>query len=143
MIQAVTRPHSRRHRPSSWSSHSARAFGPPSAFIVLLLHLRPIQAHLHRASGEFTARHAQHRKMLARNARSAALRAGSRHQGCARRSLVVRAAAPAAGSRVEQLRAAKAAVAELIKSTSANPILVRLGWHDAGTYDKVMTETWC
>lgn len=49
----------------------------------------------------------------------------------ARRSLVVRAAA-----NVEQLRGARAAVEELIKSKHCSPVLVRLGFHDAGTYDK-------
>ena len=28
-------------------------------------------------------------------------------------------------------------VMELIKSKHCNPILVRLAWHDSGTYDKV------
>lgn len=36
-----------------------------------------------------------------------------------------------------QLEGAKDAVADLIRSKSCNPILVRLAWHDAGTYNKV------
>jgi hypothetical protein len=36
-----------------------------------------------------------------------------------------------------ELRAARDEVAQLIRNTSSNPILIRLGWHDAGTFDKV------
>eukprot|EP00244_Chara_vulgaris_P013546 TRINITY_DN778_c0_g1_i1.p1 TRINITY_DN778_c0_g1~~TRINITY_DN778_c0_g1_i1.p1 ORF type:complete len:509 (-),score=94.70 TRINITY_DN778_c0_g1_i1:888-2309(-) len=42
--------------------------------------------------------------------------------------------------RVEQLRGAREAVKELIQSKYCNPILVRLGWHDSGTYNKEITE---
>ena len=38
---------------------------------------------------------------------------------------------------VQQLRAAREEVAALIKSKSCNPIVIRLAWHDSGTYDKV------
>jgi hypothetical protein len=38
---------------------------------------------------------------------------------------------------VSELRAAKQEVSELIQSKYCNPILIRLGWHDAGTFDKV------
>lgn len=55
-----------------------------------------------------------------------------------RRSVVVRAAV-----NLDQLRGARAAVAELISKTSSNPILVRLGWHDAGTYDQVSKNRQC
>lgn len=39
-----------------------------------------------------------------------------------------------------QLKAAKEDIVELIKKTHCGPILVRLGWHDSGTYDKSITE---
>lgn len=42
----------------------------------------------------------------------------------------------------QQLKGARADVAELIRTTSANPILVRLAWHDSGTYDKGVPEPW-
>jgi L-ascorbate peroxidase len=38
---------------------------------------------------------------------------------------------------VAELRAARDEVKQLIQSKYCNPILIRLGWHDAGTYDKV------
>lgn len=38
---------------------------------------------------------------------------------------------------VEQLKAAKQELASYINSKGCNPIVVRLAWHDAGTYDKV------
>jgi L-ascorbate peroxidase len=38
---------------------------------------------------------------------------------------------------LEQLRGAKKELEGIIRSTSCNPIFVRLGWHDAGTFDKV------
>lgn len=41
---------------------------------------------------------------------------------------------------VEQLSAARQEVADLIKSKHCNPILVRLAWHDSGTYDKNVTQ---
>ena len=37
----------------------------------------------------------------------------------------------------DQLLQAKKEVEEVIKSVNCNPLLVRLAWHDAGTYDKV------
>lgn len=37
---------------------------------------------------------------------------------------------------LEQLKGAKAELATLIKSKSCAPLLVRLAWHDAGTYNK-------
>eukprot|EP00270_Netrium_digitus_P005050 TRINITY_DN16566_c0_g1_i1.p1 TRINITY_DN16566_c0_g1~~TRINITY_DN16566_c0_g1_i1.p1 ORF type:complete len:353 (+),score=63.69 TRINITY_DN16566_c0_g1_i1:62-1120(+) len=41
---------------------------------------------------------------------------------------------------VEELKGAREAVKELIKSKYCTPILIRLGWHDAGTYDKAVSE---
>jgi catalase (peroxidase I) len=38
---------------------------------------------------------------------------------------------------VEQLQGAKAEIEKLVTTTSCGPILIRLGWHDAGTYDAV------
>lgn len=39
-----------------------------------------------------------------------------------------------------QLKKAREDIRELIKKTYCNPILVRLGWHDSGTYDKHIKE---
>eukprot|EP00899_Mesostigma_viride_P013965 jgi/Mesvir1/2256/Mv19303-RA.1 len=39
-----------------------------------------------------------------------------------------------------QLKGAKKDIAALILEASANPILVRLGWHDSGTFDKDIKE---
>lgn len=41
---------------------------------------------------------------------------------------------------VEQLKGAKAAVEALIKEKNCHPVMVRLGWHDAGSFDKRVTE---
>ncbi|KAI5064371.1 hypothetical protein GOP47_0021041 [Adiantum capillus-veneris] len=43
-------------------------------------------------------------------------------------------------SNPEQLKKAKEDIKELIQKTHCNPILIRLGWHDAGTYDKNIEE---
>ena len=37
----------------------------------------------------------------------------------------------------EKLKSAKKAVEQLILSRHCNPIVVRLAWHDSGSYDKV------
>ncbi|GBG67404.1 hypothetical protein CBR_g540 [Chara braunii] len=50
------------------------------------------------------------------------------------------ASAEAIGVRVEQLRGAREALKEIIQSKYCNPILVRLGWHDSGTYNKEIQE---
>nr|CAB3463245.1 unnamed protein product [Digitaria exilis] len=46
----------------------------------------------------------------------------------------------AAGDAASELRGAREDVKQLLKTTSCHPILVRLGWHDAGTYDKNIAE---
>ena len=40
----------------------------------------------------------------------------------------------------EQLKSAREDIKELLKTKFCHPILVRLGWHDAGTYDKTIEE---
>uniref|UniRef100_A0A0D9XXF8 L-ascorbate peroxidase n=1 Tax=Leersia perrieri TaxID=77586 RepID=A0A0D9XXF8_9ORYZ len=50
------------------------------------------------------------------------------------------AAAAAEGDVADQLRAAREDVRHLLKTKPCHPILVRLGWHDAGTYDKNIAE---
>lgn len=41
---------------------------------------------------------------------------------------------------VEQLKEARAEVERVIRSKQAGPIIVRLGWHDSGTFDKNIKE---
>lgn len=43
---------------------------------------------------------------------------------------------------VADLLAARSDIAAFLDETNANPILVRLAWHDAGTYDATSKETW-
>ncbi|OMO78555.1 Heme peroxidase, plant/fungal/bacterial [Corchorus olitorius] len=45
-----------------------------------------------------------------------------------------------AASDPDQLKSAREDIKELLKSTFCHPILVRLGWHDAGTYNKNIEE---
>ncbi|CAA3009891.1 probable L-ascorbate peroxidase 6, chloroplastic isoform X2 [Olea europaea subsp. europaea] len=45
-----------------------------------------------------------------------------------------------AASIPEQLKSARENIKELLKTTYCHPILVRLGWHDAGTYNKNIEE---
>ncbi|CAA2935091.1 probable L-ascorbate peroxidase 6, chloroplastic isoform X1 [Olea europaea subsp. europaea] len=40
----------------------------------------------------------------------------------------------------EQLKSAREDIKELLKTTFCHPILVRMGWHDAGTYNKDIEE---
>ncbi|XP_061970970.1 probable L-ascorbate peroxidase 6, chloroplastic/mitochondrial isoform X1 [Populus nigra] len=46
----------------------------------------------------------------------------------------------AAASDAAQLKSAREDIKELLKSKLCHPILVRLGWHDAGTYNKNIEE---
>lgn len=43
---------------------------------------------------------------------------------------------------IEQLKGAKADLVELIDRTKAHAVLIRLGWHDAGNFDKNITAPW-
>nr|ATL77049.1 ascorbate peroxidase 3 [Phellodendron amurense] len=45
-----------------------------------------------------------------------------------------------AASDSDQLKSAREDIKEILKSTFCHPILVRLGWHDAGTYNKNIEE---
>ncbi|GMI90858.1 thylakoidal ascorbate peroxidase [Hibiscus trionum] len=45
-----------------------------------------------------------------------------------------------AASYTDQLKGAREDIRELLKSKYCHPILVRLGWHDAGTYNKKVKE---
>ncbi|MBA0881422.1 hypothetical protein Goshw_025417, partial [Gossypium schwendimanii] len=45
-----------------------------------------------------------------------------------------------AASDPDQLKSAREDIKELLKSKFCHPILVRLGWHDAGTYNKNIEE---
>ncbi|KAK0576885.1 hypothetical protein LWI29_024855 [Acer saccharum] len=65
-----------------------------------------------------------------------------------RSSVVVRnggfstvASPKSAASDPDQLKSAREDIKELLKSTFCHPILVRLGWHDSGTYNKNI-EDW-
>jgi L-ascorbate peroxidase len=42
--------------------------------------------------------------------------------------------------KIQQLKDCKAALADLLDKTNANPLMVRLAWHDSGTYDKSISE---
>ncbi|KAK4359082.1 hypothetical protein RND71_021311 [Anisodus tanguticus] len=46
-----------------------------------------------------------------------------------------------AASNLDQLKSARQDIKELLKTTFCHPVLVRLGWHDAGTYNKNI-EDW-
>uniref|UniRef100_A0A0D3FW25 Peroxidase n=1 Tax=Oryza barthii TaxID=65489 RepID=A0A0D3FW25_9ORYZ len=50
------------------------------------------------------------------------------------------AASAAVASGAAELKAAREDIRELLKTTHCHPILVRLGWHDSGTYDKNIKE---
>ncbi|KIZ06814.1 hypothetical protein MNEG_1131 [Monoraphidium neglectum] len=42
----------------------------------------------------------------------------------------------------QQLKGARADVEALIRATHANPILIRLAWHDSGTFDENIKQAW-
>ncbi|KAL6317284.1 hypothetical protein AAG906_030037 [Vitis piasezkii] len=50
------------------------------------------------------------------------------------------AAPKCSASDPDQLKSAREDIKELLKSNFCHPILVRLGWHDAGTYNKNIEE---
>ncbi|KQJ92013.1 probable L-ascorbate peroxidase 6, chloroplastic/mitochondrial [Brachypodium distachyon] len=50
------------------------------------------------------------------------------------------ASSAAAGDAAAELRGAREDVRQLLKDKHCHPILVRLGWHDSGTYDKNISE---
>ncbi|KAI4983378.1 hypothetical protein ZWY2020_023870 [Hordeum vulgare] len=45
-----------------------------------------------------------------------------------------------AASDAAQLKSAREDIKEILKTTYCHPIMVRLGWHDSGTYDKNIEE---
>eukprot|EP00798_Chlamydomonas_sp_ICE-L_P019266 gene19266-25903_t len=51
-----------------------------------------------------------------------------------------RSVAVMAAVNTDQLKAAKVELKEVITSKSSNPIIVRLAWHDSGTYNKNITD---
>ena len=67
---------------------------------------------------------------------SAAFRASRQHHLRASGSRMVSAEA-VRHSKAEALEAAKAELYEHVHKTRCHPILIRLAWHDAGTYNKV------
>ncbi|CAD6244172.1 unnamed protein product [Miscanthus lutarioriparius] len=61
-------------------------------------------------------------------------------QKAAGRGRGVRVVRCMAASDAAQLKGAREDIKELLKTTYCHPILVRLGWHDSGTYDKNIEE---
>ncbi|KAE8786520.1 thylakoid-bound ascorbate peroxidase [Hordeum vulgare] len=70
-------------------------------------------------------------------ARKAARRACGGATGVVSRLRVLRCMA---ASNAAQLKSAREDIKEILKTTYCHPILVRLGWHDSGTYDKNIEE---
>ncbi|TVU14459.1 hypothetical protein EJB05_37929, partial [Eragrostis curvula] len=69
-----------------------------------------------------------------------ALRSAAPHRLPQRAMAARSAAATEAASDPAQLKAAREDIMELLRTTHCHPILVRLGWHDAGTYDRNIKE---
>uniref|UniRef100_A0A453Q728 Plant heme peroxidase family profile domain-containing protein n=1 Tax=Aegilops tauschii subsp. strangulata TaxID=200361 RepID=A0A453Q728_AEGTS len=65
------------------------------------------------------------------------VRGGAGAAGVVPRLRVVRCMA---ASEAAQLKSAREDIKEILKTTYCHPILVRLGWHDSGTYDKNIEE---
>eukprot|EP00960_Hanusia_phi_P067359 766611-Hanusia_phi.AAC.1 len=60
-----------------------------------------------------------------------------------RRSVSLRMAASVSKEEMtEQLKGAKKMIQDLIDKTNANPIMVRLAWHDSGTHDASIDAAW-
>ncbi|CAN6251894.1 unnamed protein product [Urochloa humidicola] len=71
------------------------------------------------------------------------LRLRSSRSGSARRfskAGALRVVRCMAASDAAQLKSAREDIKELLKTTYCHPIMVRLGWHDSGTYDKNIEE---
>jgi L-ascorbate peroxidase len=69
--------------------------------------------------------------------RTAPLATGTRG---GRSSLKLSMSASVSAEKVQQLKECKQALAELLDKTNANPLMVRLAWHDSGTYDKAISD---
>uniref|UniRef100_A0A0D9W550 L-ascorbate peroxidase n=1 Tax=Leersia perrieri TaxID=77586 RepID=A0A0D9W550_9ORYZ len=106
--------------PAISSQHGRRAARPSSAFLPAAP--LPRAASLRAASS----------RLLPQSASAAA--------GSGRWVRCMAATAAATASDAAELKAAREDVRELLKTTFCHPILVRLGWHDAGTYDKNIKE---
>lgn len=63
----------------------------------------------------------------------------TQHRGIARSQRRHASVKVSAGMNIEQARAAKKEIQSILDSTHANPIFIRLAWHDSGSYSAVGT----